>query len=56
MMLLLRHAVRFLVDLWVFAFRSGRWWVSLLVVVLVAATVLSSTAHVAVPVVTYTLF
>ncbi|QXC62426.1 hypothetical protein KSP35_06390 [Aquihabitans sp. G128] len=55
-MLAIRHAGRFLVDLGAFAVRSGRWWIPVLILVLVVATALSSTAHVAVPVVTYTLF
>jgi hypothetical protein len=56
MTLVLRHAWRFAADLGTFVVRSGRWWIALLIVVLVVAVVLSATAKAVVPVVTYTLF
>ncbi len=46
---------RFVADLGAYTVRSGRWWVPLVVVLLLAAAVMS-TAQVVVPVATYTLF
>lgn len=55
-MLALRHAGRFAVDLLLFGIRSGRWWVLLLVGILVGMAAALTSAQVVVPVVTYTLF
>lgn len=55
-MLLARHLLRFLADLSLFTVRSGRWWISLIIVVLIVATAFSLTVKTAVPIVTYTLF
>jgi hypothetical protein len=52
----LRHAGRLLGDLGLYGFRSGRWWIPLVVVTLVVASVLVFTAKTAVPVAVYTLF
>jgi hypothetical protein len=54
--LAVRHAASLLRDLCLYAIRSGRWWVPLVIVVLVVASVLVATAKAVVPVATYTLF
>lgn len=55
-MIVLRHAGRLFGDLVLFGVRSGRWWISALIVILIVVSVLVVTAKAVVPVATYTLF
>ncbi|WP_426574215.1 DUF5989 family protein [Aquihabitans sp. McL0605] len=56
MRLVVRHAGRFVTDLWLHAARSGRWWVPVVIVMIMVATVVAATAKVVVPTAMYTLF
>jgi hypothetical protein len=56
MRLLTRHAFRFAADLCAYGGRTGRWWLPVVLVVLVGVTMFLSAAKTAVPVAVYTLF
>lgn len=51
----LRHGGRLLLNLVLFGARSGRWWVPVVVVCLVVASILVLTVKTVVPVTVYTL-
>jgi hypothetical protein len=51
----LRHLGRSVAGLVLYGSRSGRWWMPLLVVVLVVASILIATVKTVVPVTVYTL-
>lgn len=55
-MLALRHAGRTAVDLVLYAVRSGRWWMPVLLIVIIVASLVAATAKVVVPTAMYTLF
>lgn len=56
MMMRLRWAGRLGADLFTYTFRSGRWWLPLLVVSLAVAATVVTVAKVVVPTIVYTLF
>lgn len=51
-----RHAWRFVTDLWTYAVRTGRWWVPVVTVVLAVAALLVAFVKVAVPTAVYLFF
>lgn len=55
-MLRLRHAGRFMSDLIVYGWRTGRWWMPVVTVLLVLVAVLVAAVKVVVPTAVYTLF
>ena len=53
---MLRAASRFVIDLVAYGWRTGRWWMPIVTVLLLLVTLLLATVKVVVPTTVYTLF
>ncbi len=56
MTLVVRQSLRFVRDLFSYGYRSGRWWIAVMIPLLAAAAIAVAVAKAAVPTIVYAFF